>query len=200
VHISEVYQAQFPRLMDFKELENKASIYVGPNFQLLAVTSLNSSLSRKPDMREDASFQNSKGSVSSYHKPLLTSKSYKRRNVYKSIVRHMHTYFKSNKKQIEIMLEKHGFNKEEIENAFANIKEMSDREKCKGKPKRPKSVLSGILSNKNIYVYILKESIGEMINRWGKEKDKKILEKNIEIYKGVCKKYYNKCIGLLEES
>jgi len=186
--------------MDFKKLENKASIYIGPNVQLLAVTSLNSSLSRKPDMREDASFQNSKGSASSYHKASLTSKSYKRRNVYKSIVRHMHTYFKSNKEQVEIVLEKHGFNKEEIENAFANIREMSDREKCKGKPKRPKSMLSTILSDKNIYVYILKETTGEMINRWEREKDKKILEKNIEIYKGVCKKCYNKCIELLEES
>jgi hypothetical protein len=127
------------------------------------------------------------------------SNAYQRRNVYKSIIRHMHKYFKENYQDIIRILKNNGFEKDEIEKTYVVIKRISEQERFKGTPKKPKRTLSTMISNKNIYVYILKETLSQMLNQWEVEKDSKVLQKNLQIYKTVCHKYYNKCIGLLSK-
>lgn len=127
------------------------------------------------------------------------SKAYKRRNVYKSIIRHMNRYLREDRIKMTSLLENNGFSKEQIEKAYRSVKKVAERERTKGMPKKPKGVLNKILSCKNVFVYILQETLIQMINKCNQDQTNKILQKNIEIYRGVCQKYYNRCIEILAQ-
>lgn len=153
-----------------------------------------------PDVRASLLSQSSRESIPVASPLVPKSKAYRKRNVYKSVVRHMYSYFRENARTMSCILEKNGFGREEIERAFQSVKELSERERLKGKPKKPKSVLHKILSTKNIYVYILKEALWTMMKNWTINASSKVSKENIEIYKEVCGRYYSKCTMLIAKS
>eukprot|EP00826_Nyctotherus_ovalis_P036538 TRINITY_DN3248_c0_g1_i7.p1 TRINITY_DN3248_c0_g1~~TRINITY_DN3248_c0_g1_i7.p1 ORF type:complete len:256 (-),score=17.48 TRINITY_DN3248_c0_g1_i7:46-813(-) len=148
------YQAQFPQLMSSRQIPGFKSAGQSPLHTEKQVPTENKASEITVGLSPQSSFKATSKSCSR-----LKSKTYRRRNVYKSIIRHMHRFFRDNINDITHMLTENGFNKGEIEKAFQNVKEMSDREKLAGMPKKPKGTLNTILSSKNIYVYVLKESI-----------------------------------------
>lgn len=188
------YQAQFPQLMDSRQIPGS-----GCASQPLPQTEKKVPAESKASEVTVGLSPQSSFKAKSRTCFRLKSKAYRRRNVYKSIIRHMHRFFRDNITGIAHMLSGNGFSKDEIEKAFQSVKQMSDRERFTGMPKKPKGTLNTILSSKNIYVYVLKESIEEMMNGW-EERGSKIWEKNVEIYRGVCERYYSKCIKLLQQS
>lgn len=192
-----IYQAQFPNLMNFRVIEPKIPMYTQPFPQFMALTPLAGGVF---ELKGDFHSPITAGSVLSNPHPPPANKSYERRNVYKSIARHMNSYFKENVKEVMSMLKKNGFNEDEIEEAYQFVEKMSEKEKRKGMPKRSKTIINLILVSKNIYVYILKETLEYMIKRWTIEKGRKVLQKNIEVYKEVCLKYYYKCLELLSQN
>ena len=123
----------------------------------------------------------------------IEASAYKRRNVYKSIIRHMASYIKKNKGDLIDMLIKLSFSRDEIETAFMTINEKSELEKSKGKLKGTQKTLNKFSESKSIYAYILKESLEIMIEALKKENKRKITKKNINIYKEVCKEYLKRC-------
>ena len=193
LHAPRIYHAQFPKLISFQGSEFTASRSPqSPGEDM--------SLPIKPsELRTRLLSQSSIKSIVSYENKLQKSKTYRRRNVYKSIIRHMYRYLREHKDEMIQMLKKNGFSNEEIEEACECVKKISERERYKGVPKRPKNTLCLILSSKNIYIYILKEALQNMINSCIDKNNTKILQKNIKVYKEVCKKYYNKCTELLTQ-
>eukprot|EP00826_Nyctotherus_ovalis_P031305 TRINITY_DN249_c0_g2_i3.p1 TRINITY_DN249_c0_g2~~TRINITY_DN249_c0_g2_i3.p1 ORF type:complete len:215 (+),score=25.51 TRINITY_DN249_c0_g2_i3:455-1099(+) len=194
---SEIYEAQFPKLMSLHIKNCTIPAYVNKP----PVLSVNTFIEMKiPDVRATVLSQSSQESVPITRPLISKSKAYRKRNVYKSIVRHMHSYFRENAMTMCSILEKNGFGREEIEKAFQSVKELSERERLKGKPKRPKSILHRILSSKNIYVYILKEALWTMMKNWAINVGSKVSKENIEIYKEVCCRYYSKCTVLIAKT
>jgi hypothetical protein len=122
---------------------------------------------------------------------------YRRRNVYKAIIRRMFSCVQKNKKGIVALLEANGFEIEEIESAFVYVNQLNELDKQKGKSKRPQSTINKMLERRTIYTFILKETLDSMINGWDSGQTGKIMKENVQIYKEVCMKYYNRCIELL---
>jgi len=122
---------------------------------------------------------------------------YRRRNVYKAIIRRMFSCVQKNKRAIVTLLEANGFKIEEIESAFIYVNQLNELDKQKGKSKRPQSTINKMLERRTIYTFILKETLDSMISGWDSGQTGKIMKENVQIYKEVCMKYYNRCIELL---
>ena len=122
---------------------------------------------------------------------------YRRRNVYKAIIRRMFSCVQKNKRTIVTLLEANGFKIEEIESAFIYVNQLNELDKQKGKSKRPQSTINKMLERRTIYTFILKETLDSMISGWDSGQTGKIMKENVQIYKEVCMKYYNRCIELL---
>jgi hypothetical protein len=121
----------------------------------------------------------------------------RRRNVYKSIVRHMQTYTRKNSLSLMKMLKDKGFSKEEIEHAFFIIGSREEEKKHKFKFLM---LLNKMVKNKSIYTYIIKETLSATMDDWEKGKKGRILEKNYEMYKRVCETYYRDALQTLSNN
>ncbi len=130
----------------------------------------------------------------------LSVNAYRRRNVYKSIVRHMYSYVRKNRKDVVRVLELNGFSMSDIEHAFFKISHLNDLERQKGTSKKSQSTIKKMLQRKSIYTYILRETLFAMMQNWKLGKTGKISQENLIIYKEVCEKYYQKTVELLAQT
>lgn len=126
-----------------------------------------------------------------------SSNAYKRRNVYKSIIRHMLSYIRKNRDDILNILKKNGYEMPKIEHAFFKISYYNDQEKQKGNPKRSQATIKKIVGKKRIYTYILRETLNAMIYNWNQGKSGKISSENLTVYREVCDKYYEATVKIL---
>eukprot|EP00826_Nyctotherus_ovalis_P024310 TRINITY_DN1881_c0_g3_i10.p1 TRINITY_DN1881_c0_g3~~TRINITY_DN1881_c0_g3_i10.p1 ORF type:complete len:191 (+),score=36.30 TRINITY_DN1881_c0_g3_i10:384-956(+) len=124
---------------------------------------------------------------------------YRRRNVYKAIIRRMFSCVQKSRKAIAGLLQANGFPTEEIESAFAYVNELNELDKQKGKSKRPQSTINGMLERKTILTFVLKETLDSMMQGWQSGHTGKIMKENVQIYKEVCEKYYRRCVELLAQ-
>lgn len=152
----------------------------------------NNSLDKIPE-EESKVFDSVKG------KTKLNTNAYKRRNVYKSIIRHMLSYHKKNPESMKKLLQSEGFGKSEIESAFEYIIYLNELDKQKGKAKRPQNSINMMLIKRNIHTYILRETLNSMLNVWKEGSTGKLNKANISIYREVCEKYCARCNELIEK-
>eukprot|EP00826_Nyctotherus_ovalis_P057773 TRINITY_DN7907_c0_g1_i16.p1 TRINITY_DN7907_c0_g1~~TRINITY_DN7907_c0_g1_i16.p1 ORF type:complete len:191 (+),score=43.31 TRINITY_DN7907_c0_g1_i16:314-886(+) len=124
-------------------------------------------------------------------------KAYDKRNVYKSIIRHMSKFTHKYHLHFTATLKREGFLTEEIETAFNKVTSWAEQEKHKGKPKASKKAIEEMLMVKNIYTYMLRETLHFMIQSWQDGRKNRILKKNVEIYKDVCEEYYGRVSELI---
>jgi len=181
-----IYQAQFPNLMN--------------NYKPLALTSLNRKISKEYPVAITAGYHNIKKSPQSNKKTTLNevkANAHKRRNVYKSVIRHMSNFIQHNKSKVTSLLSSEGFTNSEISTAFSYISSLNILNKQKGKTKRPQNTIKTILKTRNIHVYILKESMEDMLSALKSGFTGKVMRKNTKVYKEVYEEYYNKCLELL---
>ena len=122
---------------------------------------------------------------------------YKKRNIYKSILRNMMRYIKKNRESLTQLLIEKGYTYLEINNGFEKIRKYNEMERNKGNKKRSQSILKRISSEKTIYTYILKESLDNAIKEWNKGNSGKISVSNKSIYAEVYKKYFDTTCSLL---
>lgn len=122
---------------------------------------------------------------------------YKKRNVYKAIIRRMFSYIQKEQSAAIEMLAKIGFSMDGIKSAFLYIHHLNDLDKQKGRAKRPQNTINVILREKNICAYILKETLRLMIEGWKTGDRGKIMKGNVGIYKETCESYYSKCQKIL---
>ena len=125
------------------------------------------------------------------------SNAYKRRNVYKSIIRHMISYLHENRKSLVSKLEEKGCSQSDINSSLQRIRCLYNTDDKKGNPRRPQHMIDQIIRSKNASMWILKESLKAMMKELETKNITKIMKKNVNIYIEVCKKYYNQCIKSL---
>ena len=126
----------------------------------------------------------------------FSSTAYRRRNVYKSIIRHMHGFINRHSNDAIRMLGAAGYSVQEIEHAFFKVNAWNNLEKQAGTSKKSQATVEKILRSRAAVTFILREALFEMMQRWVSGKTGKISEENIVIYKEVCEKYYERTIEL----
>ena len=129
-----------------------------------------------------------------------STSTYKHRNVYKSIIRHMYSYIRKQRSEIVGILQKQGFSMQDVEHAFYEIGCYNDMERQKGKKKVSQSLVKRIATDKTIYTYVLRETLNTMLKNWDEGKFGRLTKKNVSTYKDVCQKYYNETVKALGQS
>jgi len=125
------------------------------------------------------------------------SGTYKHRNVFKSIIRHMHSVTRKQRTQLVGILLEAGFLMPDIEHAFYEIGCYNDMERQKGKKKISQSLVRRISTDKSIFTYILRETLGQMLSNWDQEKYGRLTKKNVGTYRDVCLKYFKETLTAL---
>ncbi len=129
-------------------------------------------------------------------KNLLSGKAYKSRNVYKSIVRHLFSYIRKNREDIIRILKDAGFSMTEIEHSFFKINYYNDLEREQSNKKNSQATIKKMVSKRTIYTYILRETLNTMMHNWEQGKLGKVSESNSEVYKDVCKYFYDEAVKM----
>lgn len=181
-----IYKRQFPDLMGFCKPVNWTPIQT-KNSEVYPVAIIPNGCNTKNTS------QGSQKLISNEAK----ANAYKRRNVYKSVIRHMFSYIQKNKGRVTNTLMNEGYTRKEVNDSFLYISSLNDLDKQKGKAKRPQNTIKSMLENKNINVYILKETLSLMLGTLNSGLTGKVMRKNTKIYKEVCQEYYNRCLELL---
>ncbi len=125
---------------------------------------------------------------------------YRRRNVYKSIIRHMHKCITKDSADISSMLTKSGYAKADVEQAFFRVSAWNNSERQSGTSKKSQSTVEKILAKKTAITYILRETLWGMMKKWETGRTGKISDANLAIYRDVCSKFYNKTVELTGQS
>jgi len=133
-------------------------------------------------------------------KNLLSGKAYKSRNVYKSIIRHLFSYIRKNREDIIRILRDAGFSMPEIEHGFFKVNYYNDLEREQSIKKNSQATIKKMVSKKTIYTYILRETLNTMLHNWDSGKLGKVSETNSEVYKDVCKYFYEEAVRVTGQS
>jgi hypothetical protein len=129
-------------------------------------------------------------------KKLFKGKSYKYRNIYKGILKYMERYIKKNTEDIKSILKGKGYSPEEIEQAFSKIIYYSEKEQARNCLKVSQGLIKKMLSKKNIYCYILRETSYALIQGSKKKALWKVNENNMCLYEEVSTAFYNEAVKL----
>lgn len=113
--------------------------------------------------------------------------SYKYRNVFKSIIRKMNTLTSRKTKQITSKLKELGYSSDTIEKTIQHIYECTEIERKNGIKKMAPNLIRSSTKTLSIYTHILKYSIQEMLSDWDAKEIGRLSQKNIELYKHLCK-------------
>jgi hypothetical protein len=132
-------------------------------------------------------------------KGLVKGISYESRNVYKSLIRHIFSYTRKNRETIVDILLQSGYTMSEIEHAFYKINCYNELEREKAFKKKAQATIRKMMGAKTIYTYILRETLNALLINWSKGKLGKISEKNCEVYKEVCGRFYQETVEILGE-
>ena len=127
-------------------------------------------------------------------KSLLSGKAYKSRNVYKSIIRHLFSYIRKNREDIIRILTEAGFSMQDIEHGFFKINYYNDLEREQSNKKNSQATIKKMVTKRSIYTYILRETLNTMLYNWSQGKFGKVSESNSEVYKDVCKYFYDEAV------
>ena len=130
-------------------------------------------------------------------KRLLAGEAYKSRNVYKTIVRHMHTYTRKNREDIIKIILNAGFSMTQVEHAFFKIDYWCNLERENGNRNYAQGIVKKIFAKKTIYTLILRETLNTLLHCWNLGDFGKITRKNREIYMKACQKFYAESVAIL---
>ncbi len=117
--------------------------------------------------------------------------SYLYRNVYKSIMRNMNSYVRLNRDEVGRILMKEGYLRPAMEHAFLKLQDYNFKEHKPGGNKMAQEVIKRILSKRNIYAFILRETTHAMLQNGKVGKIGRVAEKNSQ--------YYLKAVGIIYE-
>ncbi len=148
-----------------------------------------------PSVKEETKVSSSKPGS---EKP-TSGGAYKRRNVYKSIIRHMYSYIRKNRDDVIKVLQQANYSMSEIEHAFFEVSCYNDAEQQKGNKKQSQATIKKMIDQRSIYTYILRETLNAMIKNWDEGKHGKVSSKNLATYRDVCITYYKEAAQALEE-
>eukprot|EP00826_Nyctotherus_ovalis_P053031 TRINITY_DN6826_c0_g1_i18.p5 TRINITY_DN6826_c0_g1~~TRINITY_DN6826_c0_g1_i18.p5 ORF type:complete len:141 (+),score=39.43 TRINITY_DN6826_c0_g1_i18:1303-1725(+) len=124
---------------------------------------------------------------------------YKYRNVYKSVIRHLYVYTQGNQDKLMNLLKEKGFEEEDIKITFEIIKNYKPEGVPKEIEKGAKYRVEGILKEKTMLTYIMKETLEYMIEKWKNERYGQLYKVNSSIYIEACKRFLKQTEELLNK-
>ena len=127
----------------------------------------------------------------------IDGKAYERRNVYKCIVRHIHTCMRKNREQMMQILKTAGYSIQNIEHAFIKVDGYSAVERQHEPKARSRILILKMLSKKTIYTYMLRETLNAMMQLWKQGKYGRVNKDNLIVYQHVCQNYYSEVVRIL---
>jgi hypothetical protein len=154
---------------------------------------------------EDNQIENIKDlSLTKMHKKLsceilLEGKACKRRNVHKSIIRHMDFCVMKNNQRMTYILARAGYTQSDIEYAYLKVKEYHNSQREKGFKRMAQSIVRNIVAKKNIYTFILRETLREWLEKLEEGKVGRITKEYLSIYKNTLTTFYMESIKVLSE-
>lgn len=143
-------------------------------------------------------------SLSKIHKKLscelsLEGKACKRRNVHKSIIRHMDFYVMNNYQWMTNILTMAGYSISEIEQAYQKVKYYHNSQREKGFKRMAQSIVRNIVAKKNIFTFILRETLREWLEKLEEGKVGRITKEYLSIYKNTISTFYAETIKVISE-
>lgn len=130
---------------------------------------------------------------------VLEGKSYKARNVCKSLIRSLYSYIESNKEEVVRVLTKVHFNMKAIETSFAKIGKYNEKEREKIGKKQSQAIIRRMLVRKSILTYILRDTLSGLLLKWRVGDYGKISRANIILYRDACECFYERAEWLINQ-
>lgn len=130
---------------------------------------------------------------------LLEGKACQRRNVHKSIIRHMDFFIQKNSEKMTSILNAAGYSLKDINNAYRRVEHYHITQRDKGDKRMAQSIVRNILSKKSIYTYILRETLRNWKEDWENGIIGRISKKYLSIYKNICEIFYNEAVKMLSD-
>lgn len=128
-------------------------------------------------------------SVNVVCKELITGRAYEVRNVYKSIIRHIHNYTKSNKAALRDHLRVLGYTPEQINSSFDTIQKYKNPNKPKEIERNSQVRVEEMLKVKSPLTHILKKVLKFMLDKWERGRVGQLATENLNVYYETCKKF-----------
>lgn len=126
--------------------------------------------------------------------------SYRYRNVFKSIIRHMHSCVLSKKDEYIKLMQEQGFTRMTVERAFNRIAIFKNAERKSGKKRLGMNMIKQATEERSVYTYILKDALSSMLLNWDAKDLGRLAERNLATYKSVCTEYYKSINELLKNN
>ena len=130
-------------------------------------------------------------------KQLVPGEAYISRNVYKSIIRHIYTYTRAHQDHVRRILQRVGYTEPEISAALAEIDAYKSEDEPKEIERNCQARVEKMLEEKSIFTYILKATLGEMMEKWNLGSYGQLKERNYLTYSAVCAKIYQEVTKIL---
>lgn len=132
-------------------------------------------------------------------KRLLSGEAYKSRNVYKTIIRHMHTYTRRNRDDFIRIVQISGFTMQDVEHAFCKIDYWCNIERESGNRNYAQGIVKKIFAKRTIYTIVLRETLNALLLSWRLGNFGKIIKKNRDVYFRACQKFYDETVNILDQ-
>lgn len=142
-------------------------------------------------------------SLPNIHKPKpevvdpFLSANYKYRNVFKAVIRRMHTCVRKNRSELIKLLQAASFTSSDIERAFTRIAYYKNAERKSGKKRMSVRMIKDATQERSIYTFILKDALTSMLHDWNEGRLGRLTERNVTTYKKVCGSYLDQIEELL---
>eukprot|EP00826_Nyctotherus_ovalis_P066932 TRINITY_DN9951_c0_g1_i12.p1 TRINITY_DN9951_c0_g1~~TRINITY_DN9951_c0_g1_i12.p1 ORF type:complete len:225 (-),score=23.52 TRINITY_DN9951_c0_g1_i12:67-741(-) len=128
--------------------------------------------------------------------PFLSA-NYKFRNVFKSIIRRMHTCVRRKKGELTALLRSAGYSSSEIDRSFSRVAYYKNMERKSGKKQMAVRMIKEATQERSVYTYILRDALNSMLGDWDESKLGRLTERNLDTYQKVCGTYLKQIEGLL---
>ena len=130
---------------------------------------------------------------------LIDGKSYKSRNVCKSLIRNIYSYIRKNREDIVRILSGAHYTMKAIDRTFFKIGCYIEKERQKRGKKSSQSTIKKMLVKKTAFTYILRETLHAVLRKWSVGDYGKISRANIAVYKEACESFYQQAVQVLAE-
>lgn len=122
--------------------------------------------------------------------------SYIRRNVFKSVIRNMNSYFRKNRNAINKILKEAGFLEDKIKQGMMLLRSYNETE-LKEDAKTYQKVVDDIVEKRGVLTYVLKETLSNLLKNWEQGNYGKVFSHNLKAYKDICIVYLNKAVQII---
>eukprot|EP00826_Nyctotherus_ovalis_P019246 TRINITY_DN15904_c0_g1_i2.p1 TRINITY_DN15904_c0_g1~~TRINITY_DN15904_c0_g1_i2.p1 ORF type:complete len:232 (-),score=27.45 TRINITY_DN15904_c0_g1_i2:165-860(-) len=121
------------------------------------------------------------------------------RNVFKCIIRNMHSYTEKNKEELIKMLLGKGYSMDEILDDLEEIRRFKPKEFPSEIVRRPKIKIDEMLSKRSVKTYVLRETLRFILDKLQKNEFQQVHEPNRPIYIEACISYIVKADQILDQ-